>query len=74
MVIDDNAGDVLRHLGFIALGGGNLESRAAARRQLHAVKGKLKSLAIVRHSLVQYVSVRKCSETLVHCDFGVLLI
>ena len=74
MVIDDNAGDVLRHFGLIALRGRNLESRAAACGQLHAVEGKLKPLAIVRHSLVQYVSVRKCSEALVHCDFGVLLI
>ena len=74
MVVDDNAGDVLRHFGLIALGRGNLESRAAARGQLHAVEGKLKPLAIVRHRLVQYVSVRKCSETLVHCDLSILLI
>ena len=59
MVIDDNAGDVLRHFGLIALRGRNLESRAAACGQLHAVEGKLKPLAIVRHSLVQYVSVRR---------------
>ena len=50
------------------------EPRAAASGQLHAVEGKLKPLAIVCHRLVQYVSVCKCSETLVHCDFGVLLI
>ena len=74
MVVNDDAGDVFRHLGLIALGGGNLESRAAACGQLHAVKGKLKSLAIVRHRLVQYVSVCKCSETLVHCDLSILLI
>ena len=33
-----------------------------------------RSWRIVRHRLVQYVSVRKCSETLVHCDLSVLLI
>ena len=74
MVVNDDAGDVFRHLGLIALSGGNLECRAAASGQLHAVEGKLKPLAIVCHRLVQYVSVCKCSETLVHCDFGVLLI
>ena len=74
MVVNDDAGDVFRHLGLIALSGWNLKCRAAASRQLHTVKGKLKPLAIVCHSLVQYVSVRKCSETLVHCDFSVLLI
>ena len=74
MVIDDNAGDFLRHFGLIAPCGGNLESRAATGGQLHAVEGKFKPLAVVRHSLVQYVSVLECSETLVHCDFGVLLI
>ena len=74
MVVDDNAGDVLRHFGLIALGRGNFERRAAACGKLHAVKRKLQSLAIVRHRLVQYVSVCKCSETLVHCDLSVLLI